>query len=97
MVTGNNKTIQPGKSVTCFWEGASEQEMMDIIHNNPMFESYDPNIVFRHFAGQENMTAINSILLIDLFGQITAEYIPGPTIVYGPGGAAGMSYRGLAC
>ncbi|MDY6853227.1 MAG: acetyl-CoA hydrolase/transferase C-terminal domain-containing protein [Thermodesulfobacteriota bacterium] len=86
VITGKHKTIRPGKSVTCSWEGASEKELMNIIESNPNCESYDPHIVFRQFAEQENMTAINSILSIDLLGQITAEYVPGPTIVYGAGG-----------
>lgn len=86
LFTGKYKTIRPGKAVACSWEGASEKELMNIIDNNPMFECYEPHIIFRQYAEQENMTAINSILSIDLFGQITAEYVSGPKIVYGSGG-----------
>jgi acyl-CoA hydrolase len=74
-VTGNKKTLFPGKHVCAFAFGS--QELYDFIDDNPsvmmLAGSYvnDPAIV----GLNDNMVSINSTLEIDLTGQCASESI----------------------
>jgi 4-hydroxybutyrate CoA-transferase len=84
--TGKHKTLHRGKVVATAFVG-SPKEDMDFVNENPLFELYpgehilDPRVIAAH----DNMVAINSILSIDLTGQISAESI-GPRMISGTGG-----------
>lgn len=86
VITGNRKTIHPGKVVSTACGGGTKQEM-DFINMNPTFELYssdyvlDPGVI----AANDNMVSINAALAVDLTGQIAAESV-GPTMVSGTGG-----------
>lgn len=86
VITGQRKTLNPGK-VVAIAVGGGTKEDMDFVNNNPMFELYDGDYVLhpRTFAAQDNMAAINSAISVDLTGQVSAESI-GPVVVSGTGG-----------
>jgi 4-hydroxybutyrate CoA-transferase len=85
--TGKRKTLHPGKAIYSSLDGAGWEEYI-WMSDNPLVEMYDteytnnPTVI----AQNENMVSINSILQIDLTGQITCETQFGPRIVNGPGG-----------
>jgi acyl-CoA hydrolase len=85
VVTGNQKTLHPGKVVITFALGT--EELYDFIDNNPFIEAYpaehvnDPFIVSQN----ENMVAINSAIEVDLTGQVCSDSM-GPYIYSGFGG-----------
>jgi acyl-CoA hydrolase/RimJ/RimL family protein N-acetyltransferase len=86
-VDNSEKTINCGKTIASFCMG--KQSTYDYIHDNPMIElrtidyTNNPLVIAQH----KNMTAINSVLQIDLTGQATAESI-GATFYSGIGGQA---------
>jgi acyl-CoA hydrolase/GNAT superfamily N-acetyltransferase len=88
------KTVNPGKTVAAFCMGS--HDTYRFLHDNPSVDfrttSYtnDPLVIAR----QENMTAINAGLEIDLTGQATAESI-GTIFYSGIGGQADFM-RGAA-
>jgi acyl-CoA hydrolase/CheY-like chemotaxis protein len=86
-VNNTKKTIDRGKTVATFCMG--KKETYEYIHDNPGIEfrtiDYTNNPLV--IAQQDNMTAINSALEIDLTGQATAESI-GRTFYSGIGGQA---------
>jgi len=86
IITGKYKNFHPRKAIASTWDGCDEFETRDIIHNNPMFELYDASYVWNTYHRNENMTATNNIISIDLSGQINSETIFGTMIVNGPGG-----------
>jgi acyl-CoA hydrolase len=77
VVTGNRKTLHPGKVVTTFALGSTA--LYDYLDNNPLIEAHpvdhtnDPFII----SQQENMVAINSAIEIDLTGQVCSDSIGG--------------------
>ncbi|HEY3063593.1 MAG TPA: acetyl-CoA hydrolase/transferase C-terminal domain-containing protein [Chloroflexota bacterium] len=85
VVTGEAKSIHPGKIITTFLMGS--QRLYDWIHDNPMLEMHpvdytnDTSIIRRN----TRMTAINSALQVDLTGQVCADSI-GTRIYSGVGG-----------
>jgi 4-hydroxybutyrate CoA-transferase len=85
VVTGEKKTIHPGKIVSGFFMGS--QELYEWSHNNPMIEMHpteytnDPFIISQN----ENMVAINSALQVDLTGQVCSDSI-GHRLYSGFGG-----------
>jgi acyl-CoA hydrolase len=85
VVTGNQKTLHPGKVVITFALGT--EELYDFIDNNPFIEAYpaehvnDPFIVSQN----DNMVAINSAIEVDLTGQVCSDSM-GPYIYSGFGG-----------
>jgi RimJ/RimL family protein N-acetyltransferase len=87
IVDNTRKTLNPGKTVTAFCMG--RRDTYRYIHDNPAVEfrpiDYTNNPLL--IARQENMTAINAALEIDLTGQSTAESI-GPSFFSGVGGQA---------
>ncbi|MFQ5600665.1 MAG: acetyl-CoA hydrolase/transferase family protein, partial [Candidatus Krumholzibacteriia bacterium] len=85
VVTGNRKSIHPGKVVITFALGS--EELYDYLDNNPLIEAHpvdyvnDPVIVSQN----DNMVAVNSAIEVDLTGQVCSDSI-GPYIYSGFGG-----------
>ena len=84
-VTGNQKTLHPGKAVITFALGS--EELYDFLDNNPFIEAHpvehvnDPVVVSQN----DNLVAVNSAIEIDLTGQVCSDSI-GPRIYSGFGG-----------
>ena len=85
--TGKRKTLHPGKAIFTALDGAGWDGYI-WMSDNPLVEMYDCEYVHNPtvIAQNENMVAINSILQIDLTGQITCETQFGPRMINGPGG-----------
>lgn len=87
VINNSKKVLNKGKSIASFCMG--KRETYEFIHDNPSIEmrridyTNDPMVIARN----DNMTAINSALQIDLTGQATAESI-GKTFYSGIGGQA---------
>jgi acyl-CoA hydrolase/GNAT superfamily N-acetyltransferase len=87
VVDNSKKTINRGQTIATFCMGS--QETYEFLHDNPAVKfrtvdyTNDPLLIAR----QNNMTAINSALEIDLTGQASAESI-GQTFYSGIGGQA---------
>jgi acyl-CoA hydrolase len=85
VVTGNHKTLHPGKVVITFALGS--EQLYEYLHNNPLIEAHpvdhvnDPVIVSQN----DNMVAINSAIEVDLTGQVCSDSV-GPYIYSGFGG-----------
>jgi 4-hydroxybutyrate CoA-transferase len=89
IVTGARKNVNTGKAVSGGLGGGIEsEEDLRFIDGNPMFEvrnmSYVNNI--QVIASHDRMVAINSVLAIDLFGQIAVDSLHGRMY----GGAGGQ-------
>ena len=85
--TGKRKTLHPGKALFTSLQGAGWDGYL-WMSNNPLIEMYDVEYVHNPtvIAQNENMVSINSILQVDLTGQITCESQFGPRLINGPGG-----------
>ena len=87
VINNSRKTLNRGKTVATFCMG--HQKTYEFIHDNPSIEfrriDYTNSALI--IARQQNMTAINSALEIDLTGQSTAESL-GKTFYSGVGGQA---------
>jgi acyl-CoA hydrolase len=85
VVTGNQKSLHPGKVVITFALGSSH--LYDFLDNNPLIEAHpveyvnDPVIASQN----DNLVAINSAIEVDLTGQVCSDSI-GPFIYSGFGG-----------
>ncbi|MDP3775664.1 MAG: acetyl-CoA hydrolase/transferase C-terminal domain-containing protein [Gemmatimonadales bacterium] len=85
VITGERKTLHPGKIVSSFVLGS--RKTFAFLDNNPFVEFHpsdyvnDPFIIARH----DNMVAINSALSVDLTGQVNSDSI-GTSIYSGFGG-----------
>jgi acetyl-CoA hydrolase len=85
VITGERKTLHPGKIVSSFVLGT--RKTFDFLDNNPFVEFHpsdyvnDPFIIARH----DNMIAINSAISVDLTGQVNSDSI-GRSIYSGFGG-----------
>ena len=84
---GKRKTLHPGKAIFTALDGAGWDEYV-WMSDNPLIEMYDCEYVHNPtvIAQNENMVAINSVLQVDLTGQITCETQFGPRMINGPGG-----------
>ena len=75
IVTGQCKTLNKGKHV--FTLAFGDKAMYDYMNDNPAMESYpvdyvnNPSII----AQNNNVVSVNSIIEIDLYGQVNAENI----------------------
>ncbi|MCB9892257.1 MAG: 4-hydroxybutyrate CoA-transferase [Planctomycetes bacterium] len=84
-VTGNFKSLHPGKVVITFALGSTE--LYEFLDNNPLIEAHpvehvnDPFIVSQN----DNLVAINSAIEVDLTGQVCSDSI-GQRIYSGFGG-----------
>ncbi len=87
IVDNSKKNLNNGKTVAAFC--MAREEVYRYIHDNPAFEfrpvdyTNNPLVISRI----NNMTAINSVLQVDLTGQATAESL-GSTFYSGIGGSA---------
>ncbi len=94
IVTGQKKTLHPGKAVITFALGS--RTLYDYVDNNPFIEAHpvdyvnDPFIVSRN----DNMVAVNSAIEVDLTGQVCSDSI-GARIYSGFGGQVNF-IRGAA-
>jgi acyl-CoA hydrolase len=85
VITGNRKSLHPGKAVITFALGSAE--LYDFIDNNPFIEGHpaeyvnDPVVVSQN----DNLVAVNAALEVDLTGQVCSDSI-GPRIYSGFGG-----------
>ena len=85
VITGEKKTLHPGKIVSSFVLGT--RKTFDFLDNNPFVEFHpsdyvnDPFVIARH----DNMVAINSAISVDLTGQVNSDSI-GSSIYSGFGG-----------
>jgi 4-hydroxybutyrate CoA-transferase len=85
VITGERKTIHPGKVVAGMALGSAA--LYEFIRDNALFELHpneyvnDPFVIAQH----ENMVAINSAIEIDLTGQVCADSI-GTQFYSGIGG-----------
>ncbi len=84
-VTGLNKTTDVGKIVSSFVFGT--KKVYDFIDGNPIVEMRDADYVndTRVIRLNPKVTAINSAIEVDLFGQVCADSI-GPKQYSGVGG-----------
>ncbi len=85
VVTGNRKSLHPGKVVLTFALGT--EELYDFLDNNPMIEAHPVDYVNDPFIISQNddLVAVNSAIEIDLTGQVCSDSI-GPYIYSGFGG-----------
>jgi itaconate CoA-transferase len=85
VITGKKKTIHKEKHV--FTTAGGTRRMYEFMDDNPSIESYpsshicDPRII----AQNDRMISINSVLEVDLLGQVNAEYLSG-SLFSGTGG-----------
>jgi acyl-CoA hydrolase len=85
VVTGNRKTIHPGKVVITFALGSPA--LYAYLDNNPLIEAHpvehvnDPVVVSQN----DNLVAVNSAIEVDLTGQVCSDSI-GTRIYSGFGG-----------
>jgi len=86
VITGKCKNINRGK-VIAVAVGGGDEEDMDFVNQNPLFELYDADYVLNPavIGSNDKAVAVNSAISVDLTGQIAAESV-GPTLVSGPGG-----------
>jgi 4-hydroxybutyrate CoA-transferase len=84
---GKRKTLHPGKAIFTALDGAG-WEGYQWMSDNPLVEMHDVEYVHNPtvIAQNENMVSINSVLQVDLTGQITCETQFGPRMINGPGG-----------
>jgi 4-hydroxybutyrate CoA-transferase len=85
VVTGNQKTLHPGKVVITFALGS--EELYHFLNNNPLIESHPVEYVNDPFiiSQNDNLVAINSAIEVDLTGQVCSDSV-GPHIYSGFGG-----------
>ncbi|MFC2068091.1 acetyl-CoA hydrolase/transferase family protein [Chloroflexota bacterium] len=75
VVNGKRKNVNPGKAVVSGFMGIESKDDMTFIDSNSVFEVRDMSYVndIRVIAAHENMLAINSVLAVDLTGQLAAD------------------------
>jgi acetyl-CoA hydrolase len=91
VLTGERKTLHPGKVVAGFTLGT--QRLYDFIHDNPIIEMHPTDYTNDPFIIAQNarMVAINSAIEVDLTGQVCADSI-GPRFYSGVGGQVDFVY-----
>lgn len=91
VITGERKTLHPGKVIAGFVLGT--QRLYDFIHDNPVIELHPQDYVNDPFVIAQNaqMVAINSAIEVDLTGQVCADSI-GPRFYSGVGGQLDFIY-----
>ncbi len=85
IITGNRKTLHPGKVIATFILGT--RELYDFVDDNPLFELHPVDHTNNPFviAQNDKMIAINSAIEVDLTGQVCSDSI-GTYIYSGFGG-----------
>lgn len=91
VITGANKTYDKGLHVCAFAEGVPE--LYPFLQNNPDCVIRSGHLVVDPFniARHDHMVSINTLVEIDLTGQVCAESV-GPKQISGSGGAFCFSY-----
>lgn len=91
VITGEQKTLHPGKVIAGFVLGT--QRLYDFIHDNPIIELHPQDYVNDPFVIAQNvrMVAVNSAIEVDLTGQVCADSI-GPRLYSGVGGQLDFIY-----
>lgn len=91
VITGNAKSIHPGKIVAGFLIGT--RRLYQWVHDNPMIELHRTEYVNSPFtvAKNDKMVAMNSAIEIDLTGQVCADSI-GTKFYSGVGGQFDFIY-----
>jgi len=87
VINGERKTVNPNKSVSGGFRGVEKMEDISFINGNQHFEVRDMSYVndIRVIAAHDNMVSINSVLAVDLTGQIAADSL-GTRMLGGAGG-----------
>ena len=87
VINGARKTIHRGRAVATSWSGANDEDL-EIIDDNPIFELYSPEYVLNPWVIAQNrrQVGINNALSVDLRGQIASESIFGGQMYNGIGG-----------
>ncbi len=95
-INGKYASLHPNKCVSTHVGNSIED--LDYIEDNPAFElrSYDYTNDPRVICQNENMTAINGALMVDLTGQI-GVYGIGPTVYTGLGGQLAFVMGAALC
>ncbi len=85
IVTGNRKTLHPGKVIVTFALGS--ETLYEFLDNNPLIEAHPAEYVNDPVIASQNdgLVAINSAIEIDLTGQVCSDSI-GSYIYSGFGG-----------
>ena len=85
IITGNKKSLHPGKVIITFALGSLE--LYEYLDNNPFIEAHPVEYVNDPFviSKNDNLVAINSAIEIDLTGQVCSDSI-GSYIYSGFGG-----------
>jgi len=89
--SGKRKNVNRDRAIaSCLWTYVGDprsQPATDFLDGNPTFEMRDWSYICNvpRIASNDNMVAINSILSIDLLGQIVLTHL-GPVPIVGPGG-----------
>lgn len=78
VINGSRKTINTGKAVVTSIGGSSAEEM-SWVHGNPSILVVEVDYLedVRVIAAHDNFVAINSALMVDMFGQIACETLNG--------------------
>lgn len=86
VISGKRKQINIGKAVATAVGGGTKDEM-DYINMNPLFEVHPSSYCLnpKVISENDNVVAINSAIMVDLTGQISAESI-GTKMMSGAGG-----------
>jgi len=94
VVTGNRKTLHPGKVVITFALGS--ERLYEYLDNNPFIEAHPVEYVNDPFvvSQNENLVAVNSAIEIDLTGQVCSDSIG--TLIYSGFGGQVDFIRGAA-
>ena len=84
-ITGAKKSIDTGRQTYTF--GAGSQKMYDYLHENPVCMAAPADYVTdaRVFSQLDNFISVNTVMDVDLFGQVSAES-SGTRHISGAGG-----------
>ena len=87
IITGKKKNIDPNKCVSGGFREVDDEDDISFVNGNPLFLVRDMSYVndIRTIASQNNMISINSVLSIDLTGQIAVDSL-GTRMWGGAGG-----------
>jgi len=87
VINGRRKTIHKGKAIFDSLEGFGPEEL-EYANNNPLIELYDAEYVvnINTISSNANMVAMNTIMSVDLTGQINCETTFGGRMINGTGG-----------
>ncbi len=85
VVTGNRKSLHPGKVIVTFALGT--ETLYDFLDNNPLIEAHPVDHVNDPFVASQNdnLVAVNSAIEVDLTGQVCSDSM-GTYIYSGFGG-----------